>query len=79
MFMPKNLFGAVVGHTNGTIGDVLPLILFARLVGVVGQFRVQLVRAGVRPVSARWKRSAGCGMMTEGCGSRTSRVVCDES
>ena len=36
MFMPKNLFGAVVGHTNSTIGDVLPLILFALLVGVVG-------------------------------------------
>jgi len=36
MFMPKNLFGAVVGHTNGTIGDVLPLIVFALLVGVVG-------------------------------------------
>ena len=36
MFMPKNLFGAVVGHTNGTIGDVLPLILFALLVGIVG-------------------------------------------
>jgi len=36
MFMPKNLFGAVVGHTNSTIGDVLPLILFALLVGIVG-------------------------------------------
>jgi Na+/H+-dicarboxylate symporter len=36
MFMPKNLFGAVVGHTNNTIGDVLPLILFAILVGAVG-------------------------------------------
>ncbi|MEY3548509.1 MAG: hypothetical protein RLZZ552_876 [Verrucomicrobiota bacterium] len=36
MFMPKNLFGAVVGHTNGTIGEVLPLIVFALLVGVVG-------------------------------------------
>ena len=36
MFMPKNLFGAVVGHTNGAIGDVLPLIVFALLVGVVG-------------------------------------------
>jgi DAACS family dicarboxylate/amino acid:cation (Na+ or H+) symporter len=36
MFMPKNLFGAVVGHTNTTIGEVLPLILFALLVGVVG-------------------------------------------
>ncbi len=36
MFMPKNLLGAVVGHTNTTIGDVLPLILFSILVGAVG-------------------------------------------
>ncbi|MEO6874213.1 MAG: dicarboxylate/amino acid:cation symporter [Opitutaceae bacterium] len=36
MFMPKNLLGAVVGHTNTTIGEVLPLILFAILVGAVG-------------------------------------------
>lgn len=36
MFMPKNLFGSVVGHTNSTMGDVLPLIVFALLVGVVG-------------------------------------------
>ena len=36
MFMPKNLFGAVMGHSNSTIGDVLPLIVFAILVGVVG-------------------------------------------
>jgi Na+/H+-dicarboxylate symporter len=36
MFMPKNLFGAVVGQTKTTIGDVLPLILFAILVGAVG-------------------------------------------
>ncbi|MEY2821874.1 MAG: hypothetical protein RL105_1446 [Verrucomicrobiota bacterium] len=36
MFMPKNLFGAVMGHTNGAIGEVLPLIVFALLVGVVG-------------------------------------------
>lgn len=35
MFMPKNLFGAVVGHNNNVIGDVLPLILFAILVGAV--------------------------------------------
>ncbi len=33
MFMPKNLFGAVVGQTKTSIGDVLPLILFAILVG----------------------------------------------
>ena len=36
MFMPKNLMGAVAGHTNATIGDMLPLILFAILVGAVG-------------------------------------------
>ncbi|MBL9199375.1 MAG: dicarboxylate/amino acid:cation symporter, partial [Opitutaceae bacterium] len=36
MFMPKNLFGAVVGQTKTVIGDVLPLILFAILVGAVG-------------------------------------------
>ena len=36
MFMPKNLFGAVMGHNNNVIGDVLPLILFAILVGAVG-------------------------------------------
>lgn len=33
MFMPKNLFGAFVGNTRGTLGDVLPLIVFAILVG----------------------------------------------
>jgi dicarboxylate/amino acid:cation (Na+ or H+) symporter, DAACS family len=36
MFMPANLFGAVVGQSTTRIGDVLPLILFAILVGVVG-------------------------------------------
>lgn len=36
MLMPKNLLGAVMGHSNGTLGDVLPLIVFALLVGVVG-------------------------------------------
>jgi len=33
MFMPRNLFGAFVGNSRGTLGDVLPLILFAILVG----------------------------------------------
>lgn len=42
MFMPKNLFGAVVGQTKTVIGDVLPLILFAILCGAVGtQFVVE--------------------------------------
>jgi DAACS family dicarboxylate/amino acid:cation (Na+ or H+) symporter len=36
MFMPANLFSAVVGQSTARIGDVLPLILFAILVGVVG-------------------------------------------
>lgn len=36
MFMPKNLLGAVVGQSKNAIGDVLPLILFAILVGAVG-------------------------------------------
>jgi len=36
MFLPRNLLGAVFGQSRGTIGDVLPLILFAILVGAVG-------------------------------------------
>lgn len=36
MFMPANLFGAVVGQSTARIGDVLPLILFAILVGTAG-------------------------------------------
>jgi DAACS family dicarboxylate/amino acid:cation (Na+ or H+) symporter len=36
MFMPKNLLGAFVGNSRGTLGDVLPLIVFAILVGAVG-------------------------------------------
>lgn len=36
MFMPRNLFGAVVGNTRDAIGDVLPLILFAILIGAAG-------------------------------------------
>ncbi|MGH8197978.1 MAG: dicarboxylate/amino acid:cation symporter [Steroidobacteraceae bacterium] len=33
MFMPRNLFGAFVGNSRDMLGDVLPLILFAILVG----------------------------------------------
>ncbi len=36
MFMPRNLFGAVVGQSRNGLGDVLPLILFALLVGAAG-------------------------------------------
>ena len=42
--MPKNLFGAVVGQTKTTIGDVLPLIVFALLVGAVGTRLVEAKR-----------------------------------
>ena len=50
MFMPRNLFGAFVGNTRTTLGDVLPLILFAILVGAAGtmlaeQRRVRLLDA----------------------------------
>ena len=36
MFMPRNLFGAFVGNNRGALGEVLPLILFAILVGAAG-------------------------------------------
>jgi Na+/H+-dicarboxylate symporter len=36
MFMPANLLASVVGSSTARIGDVLPLILFAILVGIVG-------------------------------------------
>ncbi|PTY06372.1 dicarboxylate/amino acid:cation symporter [Opitutaceae bacterium EW11] len=36
MFMPKNLLGAVTGQSRASLGDVLPLIVFAILVGAAG-------------------------------------------
>ena len=36
MFMPRNLFGAFVGNQRNALGDVLPLIVFAILVGAAG-------------------------------------------
>jgi DAACS family dicarboxylate/amino acid:cation (Na+ or H+) symporter len=36
MFMPRNLFGAFVGNQRNALGEVLPLILFAILVGAAG-------------------------------------------
>jgi len=55
MFMPKNLFGAFVGNNRNALGDVLPLILFAILVGAAalklpGERRVQL-RSGLSLVN----------------------------
>ena len=50
MFLPRNLFGAVSGTTRNTLGEVLPLIVFAILVGAAGTLlaeerRRQLQRA----------------------------------
>jgi Na+/H+-dicarboxylate symporter len=36
MFMPRNLFGAFIGNSRTSLGDVLPLIVFAILVGAAG-------------------------------------------
>jgi len=36
MFMPRNLFGAFVGNDRNSLGEVLPLILFAILLGAAG-------------------------------------------
>jgi Na+/H+-dicarboxylate symporter len=43
MFMPRNLFGAFIGNSRDALGDVLPLILFAILVGAAA---VKLPREG---------------------------------
>jgi DAACS family dicarboxylate/amino acid:cation (Na+ or H+) symporter len=36
MFMPRNLLGAVTGQSRNGLGEVLPLILFAILLGAAG-------------------------------------------
>lgn len=49
MFMPRNLVGAVAGHSRDALGDVLPLILFAILFGAaatrLGEERRRQVQA----------------------------------
>ena len=56
MFMPRNLFGAFVGQSRGALGDVLPLIVFAILVGAAA---TQL------PEDKRQKFQAGLDMISE--------------
>lgn len=55
MFMPRNLFGAFVGSERNRLGDVLPLILFAILVGAaatrLGGEQRERFRAGLATVS----------------------------
>lgn len=56
MFMPRNLFGAFVGNNRDMLGDVLPLILFAILVGA----------AAVRlPDKQRDQLRSGLGLINE--------------
>ncbi|GLQ99640.1 dicarboxylate/amino acid:cation symporter [Dyella mobilis] len=51
MFMPRNLFGAFVGNNRNVLGDVLPLIVFAILIGAAGtrldDARRQKLQAGL--------------------------------
>jgi DAACS family dicarboxylate/amino acid:cation (Na+ or H+) symporter len=55
MFMPRNLFGAFVGNQRNMLGDVLPLIVFAILVGAAGlslpHERRQRLQDGLETVS----------------------------
>jgi len=48
MFMPRNLFGAFVGQNRTMLGDVLPLILFALLVGAAATLLDDTRRARVQ-------------------------------
>lgn len=56
MFMPRNLFGAFVGNDRDRLGDVLPLILFAILVGAA---------ATNLPAAERGKLRSGLQIVTD--------------
>mgnify|MGYP002628671393 FL=1 len=55
MFMPRNLIGAITGHDRATLGEVLPLILFAILVGAaaiqLGGRRREQLQSGLELVT----------------------------
>lgn len=55
MFMPRNLFSAFVGQSSDKLGDVLPLILFAILVGAaatqLSEDKRQKFQAGLDMIS----------------------------
>jgi DAACS family dicarboxylate/amino acid:cation (Na+ or H+) symporter len=55
MFMPRNLLGAITGHDRAMLGEVLPLILFAILVGAaavqLGGRRREQLQSGLELVS----------------------------
>jgi len=48
MFMPRNLFGAFIGTNRNALGDVLPLILFAILVGMAATQLTPAKRASLQ-------------------------------
>lgn len=50
MFMPRNLIGAVTGSSRAALGDVLPLILFAILVGAAATRLPEGKQTGIRDV-----------------------------
>ena len=56
MFMPRNLFGSFVGNDRNALGEVLPLIVFAILVGAAG--------AALAP-EKRARLEAGLALVTE--------------
>lgn len=55
MFMPRNLVGAITGHDRAVLGEVLPLILFAILVGAaaiqLGGRRREQLQSGLELVT----------------------------
>ncbi|HEX9785859.1 MAG TPA: dicarboxylate/amino acid:cation symporter [Opitutaceae bacterium] len=50
MFMPRNIFAAVVGQSTSQLGEMLPLILLALLVGAAGTTLAQERRDGMQQV-----------------------------
>jgi len=55
MFMPRNLLGAITGHDRSMLGEVLPLILFAILLGAAAlqmpSHRRQQLQSGLELVT----------------------------
>lgn len=56
MFMPRNLLGSFVGNDRNALGEVLPLIVFAILVGAAG---------AALPPGKRERLQAGLALVTE--------------
>ncbi|WP_426702899.1 dicarboxylate/amino acid:cation symporter [Rhodanobacter sp. Col0626] len=63
MFMPRNLLGAVAGPSRDALGDVLPLILFAILIGAaatqLGERQRKRVQAALDTITELMTRIVG--------------------